>query len=101
MTETTHINDIGTSLQITVTEGGAVVDISAATSLQITTKSPDGTETTYTASLVNDGTDGIMAYATQAGDIDQAGTWSYWGTVTFSATSKFTTIDPQTFTAID
>tara|TARA_R110002096_G_scaffold103519_1_gene227881 strand:+ start:228 stop:545 length:318 start_codon:yes stop_codon:yes gene_type:complete len=96
-TDTIDIDDVGTSLRVTITEGGAVVDISAATDVEIELTKPGGTKVVKTAALLNDGTDGIIHYTTVSGDIDRKGTWSYRGIVTFSPTSKFHSIDPEEF----
>ena len=98
MTDTININDIGTDLQITVKEGTSVVDISTATTLQILLTAPSGAVKTKTATLINTGTDGQMRYTTVSGDIDEVGTWDYYGRVTYSASQVYTTIDPQQFT---
>ena len=98
MTDTITINDIGTDLQITVKEGASVVDISAAATLQILLTAPSGAVKTKTATLINTGTDGQMRYTTVSGDIDEIGTWSYRGRVTYSASQVYTTIDAQEFT---
>ncbi len=100
MTDSIHINDIGTDLQITVQEGASVVDISAASTLQILLTAPSGAVKTKTATLINTGTDGQMHYTTQSGDIDETGIWSYRGRVTYSASQVYTTIDPQQFTVV-
>jgi hypothetical protein len=100
MTDTISINDIGTDLQITITESGTAVDISAATAVAIMLKKPSGEEVTKTASKLTDGTDGLIHYTTVSGDIDETGTWSYRGRVTFSATQVYHSIDPQTFEVI-
>lgn len=89
------INDIGTSLQIVVKESDAVVDISTATAKAIILKKPGGEEVEKAAAFLTDGTDGIVAYSTQAGDIDQKGIWSYRAKITFSAALVFHTIDYQ------
>lgn len=67
-----------------VDETGAVVDISAASSLTIYLKGPDKIVDTYTAVLTTDGTDGLMQYVTATGDIDQTGIWEAQGEVVLS-----------------
>jgi len=70
--------NIGTALRFTVKDlDGATVDLSSADALQVILQKPDGTKLTKTASLYTDGTDGIIQYLTQAGDMDNddAGTW--------------------------
>ena len=101
MTEQTlPINDIGTDLRVTITESGAVVDISAAAATAIIFVKPDGSTLEVVADKLTDGTDGILNYQTAAGVIDQIGQWAYRGKVTFSASLVFHTVDPDTFTVI-
>lgn len=70
-----RVGDVGTVLRITVTEGGAPVDISSATTKQIKLRDPSGNVSTKTASFYSDGSDGIIQYTTVDGDLDEAGTW--------------------------
>jgi hypothetical protein len=100
MTDTISLADIGTDLQITITESGVAVPVSAASSIQIELTKPDGTVEVKTASNLTDGTDGVIHYVTVSGDIDQVGTWTYRGIVNFSASQKFHSIDPKTFEVI-
>lgn len=101
MTERLSISDLGTSLQITVKEDDAIVDISTATATDIILRKPDGTEVEKTGSLLTDGTDGIVAYSTLSGDIDQKGIWSYRAKITFSATQVYRTINPVEFRVVN
>lgn len=74
----TQVGDYGHDLVITVTESGAVKDLSSfTTSRTIRVRKPDKTETVLTASaaFVTDGTDGQVSYTWQNGDLDQAGRW--------------------------
>jgi len=70
-----HVNDIGTQFRLTVKDGTDVVDVSAASTLYIYFYKPDGTILTKTATLVNDGTDGLIQYTTVDGDINVVGRW--------------------------
>jgi len=76
-----HVNprkgDIGTPIELTITsDGSTAVDISTATTKQITLQSPTGTETTYTASFTNTGTDGKLRYTTVATtNLNAVGPW--------------------------
>lgn len=77
-----HVGDIGTAFRATVKdEDGAIVNIASAASMLMWFQKPDGTVVSRTASLVNDGVDGLMQYITQAGDLDQAGSWKSQGVV--------------------
>ena len=95
------INDIGTDFRVTISEDDAVINISTATGLAVIFKKPDGTTLEVAAALFTDGVDGILSYQTSAGVIDQTGTWSYRGKVTFSASLVFITIDPQLFEVVE
>jgi len=54
-------------------------DVSSASTKQIILKDPSGNKETKTAQYFTDGTDGIIYYDTEAGDIDEAGEWYYQG----------------------
>lgn len=82
MSAKVFVGDVGTSFQVTVRdENGAVVDVSLSPSLLLIFKKPDGTNLTKTAQRVNDGTDGLIRYVTEEGDIDQPGKWLLQGYV--------------------
>jgi len=70
-----HQNDFGTIFRITISDGDDSVDISSATTKQITFRKPDGTVVTQTAAWYTDGTDGILQYTTVDGDLDTVGFW--------------------------
>lgn len=75
-TEILHVGDEGFVFRLTLTNSdGTVVDISAFTTLNVLFGKPDGSALTVNGTLVTDGTDGKLFYATVAGDIDQPGTW--------------------------
>lgn len=71
------IGDYGIPLEVTITVNGAPHDISSATALGIDFKKPDGSAISRTPAFKTDGTDGVITYTFQAGDIDVAGKWSY------------------------
>lgn len=70
-----HVGDIGAVIEYTVTENGAALDISGATTKQLKLLGPGGTVKTRTAAFGTDGTDGVLTYATIAGDLDVKGKW--------------------------
>lgn len=79
---TVHVGDVGTPIRLTIKdEKGAVVDVSAATTKEITIESPHGEAAVHPAAFTTDGTDGKIEYVTVAGDIHEAGTWSRQGYV--------------------
>ena len=53
-----------------------IVDISSPITLTMFLLKPDGTVLTKTASLVGDGTDGLMHYQVLTADLDAQGDWS-------------------------
>jgi len=79
-----HLDDIGTIFKVTLQECdldtgvSSVVDVSSADSSAKRTiifKKPDGTIVEKPAEFATDGTDGVIQYATVAGDLNQTGTW--------------------------
>ena len=79
--EEAHLNDIGTVFRITVydtdsTGTASILDISAATTIQIIFRKSDGNLLTKTATLTTDGSDGQMQYTTVDGDLNVGGTWN-------------------------
>jgi hypothetical protein len=70
-----HVGDIGTDLEITVTENSVALDISTAAVRQIILRKPSGASLTKTATFSTDGVDGKIYYSTISGDIDIPGIW--------------------------
>ena len=85
-----HIGDIGTELKIQIQDCGTIVDISAASQLSIMLKKPNGNTLTKSASLVNDGTDGLMQYVVESGVLDQSGSWKIQALVVFNTSKWYT-----------
>lgn len=78
--EEIHVGDVGTTIRITIQDidsigASSILDVSNAT-VNIILEKPDGTSINRAASYITDGTDGLVQYITQAGDIDLQGTWS-------------------------
>jgi hypothetical protein len=77
-----HVGDIGTVFILTIQDGAQIVDISAATTMEITMTNPSVSKTVHTASHTTDGTDGKMEYETTAANVlDEEGTWQWQGRV--------------------
>lgn len=74
-----HVGDYGTVLRLTLTENGAVVDISGATTKQIKLRTPDDRILTKPAVFTAGGTDGAFQYTLQAGDLNTPGQWRWQG----------------------
>ena len=95
-----HLGDVGTVFILTVMDGAAIVDISAATVMKINLVSPTTDKTTHTATHTTDGTDGKMEYATSdASVLDEIGTWQWQGQVTLPTGAWKTNI--LTFAVLD
>jgi hypothetical protein len=85
-----HVGDIGTTFEITMYDGDAIVNLSGANTLQMFFLKPDGSTTlTKTATLVTDGTDGKLKYVTVANDLDTAGTWKIQARIQFDASNDW------------
>jgi hypothetical protein len=80
-----HVGDIGTTFQITVNDQNGVVDLSSVDHMYVIFGKPDNAVLTVTPVFVNDGRDGLIKYVTQAGDLDQIGTWQIQARVVFGA----------------
>ena len=83
-TQEVHLNDIGTSLRVTIEEDGTALDISTATTKQILIVKPSMTKLTKSAVFVTDGTDGMIEYVTIANDLDELGTYNIQGYIVMS-----------------
>lgn len=55
---------------------GSALDISAATTLAVDLRKPDGTAVTKTGALVSGGVDGLMKYTWVADDLNLTGVWT-------------------------
>ena len=60
------------------------VNITGATLVQIHYRKPSGLIGTWTAT-VESASGGIIYYDVQSGDLDEAGTWMFWGYVIFES----------------
>ncbi len=82
-----HQDNIGTVFRFAIrNQDDAVVDLSSASLLEIRFRKPDRTTILVkTATLVTDGTDGLIQYVTIAGDLDTSGPWTRQARVTIPA----------------
>ena len=88
--------DWGTIFHITVletneAEQNVVMNISTATTKQILFTKPSGTLLTKTAVFTTDGTNGQIQYVSIDGDLNEAGTWTWQGLLTFASGKWHTT----------
>ena len=88
-----HVGDIGTIFRITIKDGTSIVDVSSVDSKIIYLQKPDGNTLIKNATLYTDGTDGIIQYVTESGDLDQAGTWQIQAKIDFGTDVFSTNID--------
>lgn len=92
-----HVDDIGTRFQVTIKDDGAVVDLSAASSLVISFRKPSDTVLNRTGSTLSDGSvvSGVMYYDSVGGDLDEIGNYKLQGKVALTSGTFYT--DIQTF----
>jgi hypothetical protein len=88
----THVGDKNVDFVITITEDCAAIDISGATSKVIYFTKPSGEVLTKTASFVTDGTDGLIHYATIAGDLNESGVWKIQANVELGSGSSYSSL---------
>jgi hypothetical protein len=72
-----------TWLRIELTTG---VNLTGATSPLIKYKKPSGTNGQFVASI-DDAVNGVLSYEFTSGDLDEAGTWTFWAHVTIGGLS--------------
>jgi hypothetical protein len=82
-----HVGDQGTQIVVAITEGGAALDLSSASSRQIVFRKPGGDTLTLAAAVDGDPEDGriIVLTGTESGEveIDEPGLWLLQGRVQF------------------
>lgn len=74
--------DSGFTVRITVQENGIAVDVSAAT-VGFTFRPPRGSDFAVVAVFNTDGTDGVLEYVIQPGELAEAGRWLVFPIVVF------------------
>jgi len=88
-----HVGDVGLILRATIKdENNAVVDVSTAITKQIKVCTPAGVTTAKTAAFLTTGVDGVIQYATVAGDISIRGRWRAEAYIVTAARSFHTSI---------
>lgn len=96
------------ALRFTGTPGTDAYDLSTVTAALFKVKKPNGTIASWTATLSAQSSSSVLiAHAYQAGDLDQAGCYTYWveatvpsGTINFGP-SNFCAVDPLATTDCD
>ncbi len=99
-----YVGDTGTSIEFLIKECDdtdpdnpveVLVDISAATSMQITFLKPDETYLVVTdpdVAFLTDGTDSILRYLTTSSNLDGSGTWKAQAKITMPNGSWYASV---------
>ncbi len=74
-TKEIRVDDIGTKLELEVLEDSVAVDISTASTKDITLQRPDGTTIVHEGVFTTDGTEGKVYFTTSLGDLSMEGTY--------------------------
>lgn len=69
------VDDFGWIIKLRLMENGAPKPLQTFTTKQFVFLKSDATELTVTASFVTDGSDGLLQYTVQPGDVNKPGTW--------------------------
>jgi hypothetical protein len=75
MADEIHVGDVGTLFVLTISDDGAVVDLSTATTKTVVFELPNGDTLEKAAAFYTDGSDGILTYTSTSGDLSVAGLW--------------------------
>lgn len=75
MWQNIYAGDHGWLGKVRLAQDDQALDISAYTTLQFILRTPAGETVTKGAEFATDGTDGLLQYLVQPGDIVQPGTW--------------------------
>jgi hypothetical protein len=72
------VGDTGTNIVVTIKDqDNAVIDVSAALTLEIKMRRPDGTKITKTATFTTDGTDGQIQFSSLSTDFTIKGIYQF------------------------
>lgn len=74
-TKKVRVGDIGTIFELTCKEDDSVVDVSNASTKDITLTRPDLTTEVRAAGFLSDGLDGILTFTIADGDLSMEGTY--------------------------
>jgi hypothetical protein len=88
-----QVGTIGLKIELGLRERYDVLNVSSASPINIIIEKPDNSKTTYPASFLTDGTDGVIYYTTTTtGDLDQAGTYSIQAYMEMSGFKGYSTV---------
>lgn len=82
------VGDVGTVWDITVKDGGAAVDISAASAMSLLFNPPGAAVVTKTPVFTSDGSDGQIKYVSQPSLFTVPGTWTLQGKIEFTGPTR-------------
>lgn len=86
------LGDFGLPITVEVVDkSDNFLDISAATTVNIVLKKPDGSILTKTAAFVTDGTDGKITYVVESGVLSVTGQWTARAQVIITPTVDYKT----------
>lgn len=77
-----HLNDVGTSFEITLQDDETIVDVSNASVMEIIFKKPSGTVSVKPATHLTDGTDGVIRYISEVDFLNELDEWEIQARVT-------------------
>lgn len=84
-----QVGAVGAVITLTLTEDGAAVDLTNATTTEIILRGGQGSRLTRTATRSAPYSSGVLVYTTVAGDVAYAGKLRVQGHVEFSGGSEF------------
>lgn len=91
MADEIHVGDT-TEFRIQILDDGEIVDLSTADIYEIIFRKPDETILTVSAEFYTDGTDGIIKYVAQDGDLNQSGVYKIQGYVEVGAGKYYSSV---------
>ena len=84
---------IGLAIELGLRERYDVLNVSSASPINIIIEKPDHSKTTYPASFLTDGKDGVVRYVTTTvNDLDQEGTYSIQAYMEMSGFKGYSTV---------
>ena len=92
MAQEIRVGDTGTKLEVEVLENAVAVDISTATTKDITIQRPDGTTILSAGTFSTDGIDGKIYHTTGAGDLSMEGTYYIQAFIVLASWSGYSSI---------
>lgn len=87
-----QVGTIGLVIELGIREGYNPLNISSASAKSIILKNPNNISASKVASFLTDGEDGIILFATTAGDLDVAGTYYVQGYIEMGGFKGYTSI---------